>query len=134
MSKQLNSILPIHYNGIKMAYEKVKPKYTTLSISEDFMNEIKKHLSSHKNNYASIADFVREAVRSKIRSDTYISPKPWEDPFYKLKEKEQKEKQQKDEALLVAIEKLNGLYEVVIELQKEIKKGKNGGTNGARLL
>ena len=51
-----------------MGYIKPRVKYTTISISEDLMNEIKKYLSINSS-YTSIADFVREAVRDKMKND-----------------------------------------------------------------
>lgn len=48
-----------------MAYIKPRSKYTTISISEELMNEIKKHLAVNPS-YNSIADFVRTSVRDRI--------------------------------------------------------------------
>ena len=52
----------------KYGMEKQKIKYTTVSISEELMNEIKKHISEY--NYVSIADFIRIAVRERMEIDT----------------------------------------------------------------
>lgn len=49
-------------------YER-KVKYTTVSISEDLMNDVKKHINTF--DYVSVADFVRIAIKEKIKIDTH---------------------------------------------------------------
>lgn len=47
-------------------YER-KIRYTTVSISENLMNEIKEHITTYKRNI-SAGDFVREAIKEKIKT------------------------------------------------------------------
>ena len=48
-------------------YER-KIRYTTVSISENLMNGIKKHITKFKRNI-SAGDFVREAIKAKMSDD-----------------------------------------------------------------
>jgi hypothetical protein len=48
-------------------YER-KIRYTTVSISENLMNDIKKHITKYKRNISG-GDFVREAIKEKMKND-----------------------------------------------------------------
>lgn len=52
---------------MKYGMEKQKIRYTTVSISEELMCDIKRHISEY--DYVSIADFIRLCVKEKIKSD-----------------------------------------------------------------
>lgn len=74
-------------------YER-KVKYTTVSISEDLMNEIKKHIRSY--DYVSVADFLRIAVKERIKIDTSPEGAFLEDPTKLKPTLENIQKQMKD--------------------------------------
>jgi Arc/MetJ-type ribon-helix-helix transcriptional regulator len=44
-------------------------KYTTVSISKELMNIIKEYMNLHGGEYTSIAEFIRAAIREKIKCD-----------------------------------------------------------------
>ena len=50
-----------------MVYER-KIKYTSISISEPLMDEIKGYLKNHPGRYISAGDFMRDSIRRKLKS------------------------------------------------------------------
>ena len=44
-------------------------KYTTVSISEELMDTIKKYMDEHKGYYTSSGEFIRDAIREKMKRD-----------------------------------------------------------------
>lgn len=44
-------------------------KYTTVSLSEDVMNKIKRYMKSHGGEYMSAGEVIRDAIREKLERD-----------------------------------------------------------------